>query len=470
MRFATFHRAVAVLICIAGLAGPSVAEDRVPGATEQAARRLLDEVETVYKAMPDYADHGEFGMEGFKKWESVRHQATFDRPSSLYLDCCENWIIASNGVSLTTVVPNGQRYKVSGALPSIDLRLFKEDDYGIMALGGGCCGPPTFAVFALLTEPDGVDVFLSHWGTKRLSLEGDQNIDGVRLKTILVENSREWDFRLFINEKSKLLLRIEILRHPEDPNRKPALGEVQAPAPAPAIPAGLPDPPRAERRPYTFAWTSGTISDKKPPASAFAYSPPKDFEQVDSFDGRHPATTREPVERLIGKSAPKFTLTLRDGPGGFSRLSKSDLRGKVVLLHFWLNQNALARGSVARLTEVVGGRKDGLAVVSVCQDKGLQDLTDFRRLRESAKTANLPRLPETFLRLNAIDPTKEVGDAFAVRTLPTVVLIDARGVIQKAIVGVDDHWSANLKEAVEKLLAGETLLGAPLPNLQATPP
>lgn len=460
METLSFHRAAVVLFAAVVLSGSALAQDPVAASSERAARQLLEDVEATYKAMPAYADQGEWRVQLVDGVAQGRVRTTFDRPSRLKLECDDVRFI-SDGTTLVTETEHGNEYKTTTTPATVDLRVFKNDDVWDTSFCEGRTAPPVFAVLALLCERDGVDVFLSHWGAKQLTLEGDRLIDGVTLKVILVKNTRYYDFRLFIEERSKRLLRMEITDHP--PSARDRLA-VELEGPTVAVPEAPKDDLRipVKPQPLVLVWKAGTITNRRAPAAAFTYVPQDGFLQVKSFDRKQRDGDLRPVERLVGKSASDFMLMVREGLGGTHRLTKSDLRGKVVLLHFWSTRNVSSRESLERLPAAIVGKPEGLAVVSICQDDTPQHQSELERLRAMSPGGNRPKLPETFLRLDAIDPKKEIGNSFFVSELPTVLIIDGRGVVQYVLVGYNHQWSLFVKAALQQLLAKETLLCPPV--------
>lgn len=123
--------------------------------------------------------------------------------------------------------------------------------------------------------------------------------------------------------------------------------------------------------------------------------------------------------KLLGEMAPDFTLPvmLNGEPG--SRMSLSDLRGRVVVLDFWASWCAPCRAQAPVIDRVARGR-DGKDVVFL----GVSTSGDsWANAVDFAKSENLSYA-------SVFDGESAVGNAYRIRTLPTVVIIDPEGTVR----------------------------------------
>ncbi len=122
----------------------------------------------------------------------------------------------------------------------------------------------------------------------------------------------------------------------------------------------------------------------------------------------------------VGKTAPEFSLKTLDGA---STVSLAQLRGKRVLINFWASWCTPCIEETPALIEAYRQINDpNVAFVGV----GLQD--DLANLKKFAADYGVPYLV-------VADADGAVGDAYAVRGLPTTILVDSSGVVQNIVSG-----------------------------------
>jgi peroxiredoxin len=131
---------------------------------------------------------------------------------------------------------------------------------------------------------------------------------------------------------------------------------------------------------------------------------------------------------------------LKTAAGGSLRLV--DLRGQVVLLDVWAAWCGPCRESLpayARMQRDLGAR--GFSVVAVSVDQ-----------EESAVRDVLAREPVPFAVV--LDPEGHVPAAMSVDAMPECFLIDRAGLVRLRHRGFTSGDEANLRAAIERLLAG----------------
>jgi len=127
-------------------------------------------------------------------------------------------------------------------------------------------------------------------------------------------------------------------------------------------------------------------------------------------------------------------------PVGDAPPSIAALRGRVVLLDFWATWCGPCRMLAPRLSAMQARYgAQGLRVVGVTSD--------------SAEKAALFAQRVTMRYPIAVDPNAETARAYDVSALPTLFVIDKRGVVRDVSVGYDEGREAAIESLVQQLLA-----------------
>jgi thiol-disulfide isomerase/thioredoxin len=142
------------------------------------------------------------------------------------------------------------------------------------------------------------------------------------------------------------------------------------------------------------------------------------------------------VSTLIGKAAPAWTLK---DPSG-KEISLASLRGKVVVMDFWATWCGPCRLTMPAIEAVHKAYKDkGVVIVGINSwERNPQDAVKY--MKDNGYTYAL-----------ALDGDMVAAD-YKVEGIPTLVVVDKKGVVRRAEVGYKQSLQADLSRVLDSLL------------------
>jgi thiol-disulfide isomerase/thioredoxin len=415
-------------------------------ADDPQARRTLESVAKAYRQLPAYRDRGEFRVAvsvdrgGAEQKKACR--LTLVRPNLLRVET-DPVTAVSDGKVLTTTVAATKRFATTSAPEVVNLETFRAGPLGSVLFGG-----PTerlaFILIEFLVGGEPVKSILAELDANP-RLDGERAVDGKKYPLVLLDTPQGPDYRLVVDPETNLLTAIELVFDPKD-----AAG-------------ALPGESVAVAR---IDWRSGKLDTAVAKDELVGYKPPQGYTEVRPFDQAAGAQVEVPkhrVEDLVGQQAPDFSLTVMDPAGKFQTVTRDELAGKIVLLDFWATWcgPCLAElPEIQKMIEAYAKEKKDVVIVALSQDQQPSELGEVRKLVEKTLGEKKLELTSGGVGKVALDPSGTIGDAFQVEGYPTVVILDAKGVIQAAHVGFRPDVRETLTKDVDALLEGKSLVKA----------
>ncbi|AKF11350.1 TlpA family protein disulfide reductase [Sandaracinus amylolyticus] len=146
---------------------------------------------------------------------------------------------------------------------------------------------------------------------------------------------------------------------------------------------------------------------------------------------------------LMSQPAPPLEGRIVAGEGAESedRVSLESLRGRPVILDFWASWCPPCRASIPILSRLAATHADAGLVTLGVNVEANQTRTFVERAHRALRSG-FPTLHDEHYQMQA---------AYGVESLPTLVLIDRRGVVRRVEVGVPDE--SDLDAHIRELLA-----------------
>ena len=154
-------------------------------------------------------------------------------------------------------------------------------------------------------------------------------------------------------------------------------------------------------------------------------------------------------------------MTMLDSDGKTKSVSKTDLAGKVVMIDFWATWCGpclMELPEVAKMVEAYAKEKKEVVIVALSQDRGEEKPDEVRALVEKTLADKKLVLQNAPVGQVAIDPSGAIGETFHVEGLPSVVILDPKGIVQAVHVGYSEDVREKLTRDIDTLLGGEPLV------------
>jgi thiol-disulfide isomerase/thioredoxin len=144
---------------------------------------------------------------------------------------------------------------------------------------------------------------------------------------------------------------------------------------------------------------------------------------------------------------PAPAISLAESSG--QTIELSDLRGKPVIVNLWATWCEPCLREMPSLERVQSRFGERIAVLAVSEDRGGDKTVDPFIAKLGLKSVKI-----------YIDPKSEVGHAFAVRGLPTSLLIDRNGMVLGRVEGAAEWDSPKILGVLQPLLSDDSVVKA----------
>ncbi len=384
------------------------------GSGRGSAEELLERVVTAYRGLTIYSDDGQYRLamtvNGVSKKEipSIRLRLRFQRGGGVdhkdRIDIDSSvFRLVSDGKDLAFAYKPTRRF-IRRPAPGSLREALTNTSRGVFAavIPDGPSGYPMLTLFHLLVGTDPAAAIRED--TVGLVYENETGPEAGAGKPhrLLVDQREGPDIRLIIDPATYLLQKIELVGGLES-----VFG---AQSPGMAI------------REATFVWEAGRVDTKVLPDVAFRFDD-TGLKQVDRIEYL--------ASRQLGE-APDFRLRATDGPEKVRFLTPADLAGKVAVVCFWNSSQPESLAQVRGLLEWAASRGGDrrLMTVLVNDEPGPADERGRRQSIERAFSENHLGWPQEPGIMVGLDLEHSVCHAFLIESVPTTVILDARGIIR----------------------------------------
>lgn len=183
----------------------------------------------------------------------------------------------------------------------------------------------------------------------------------------------------------------------------------------------------------------GPVVNEDIPESVFVFTPHPDMKKVEAVNFDSDSLRQE----LVGKPAPDFEVVGLDS----QPIRLADLRGRVVLLEFWATWCGPCIQAWPQLERMVQKFDPSQVVmIGVSRDAPGSEQRVQRWLLQKGIGAR-----------QVLDSEQSIGNAFRVSRIPCAVLVDAKGTVQRIVVGYSSGEAERMSSDISKLLSGRDL-------------
>ncbi|MGC8639592.1 MAG: DUF2092 domain-containing protein [Isosphaeraceae bacterium] len=260
-------------------------------------------------------------------------------------------------------------------------------------------------------------------GVKSAQYVGEEALDGVKAHHLKF-TQEQFDWEMWVAAQGDPLIRRVVLDLTKTLANSPAVAQFKN--------------QKLELSEDFKNWQINRGVDEK----TFAFQPPAGAEKVGSFMEALGGGGKEAPSPLLAKPAPEVNLKLLD-KGEFRLVDAC--KSHIVMLDFWATWCDPCVQELPILADVAAAYKDkGVTFCAINQQEKPDQIHKFLKEKKLAITV-------------ALDTEGKVGTAYQVEGIPTLVLIDRKGVVQSVHVGYSPDIKRTLGKELDALLAGKDL-------------
>ncbi len=403
---------------------PETVREVGPPAPGQDPMELLRKVVAAYKGAPGYRDKGfvEVRAEVEGQPRVLMHgdyTVYYARPNRFRLQCYNGVVVCDGEQMYGITVGLPQQVLRRPAPAGLDIAMIYSDLELARAMVDGPTRPASWMPIplVLLAAQDPLKTLL--FAAQPPRLLAPQRIDKALCDRVVLERP-DGALILWIDRADLVVRRVEF----------------------PAVPLAAMFPPQQVRNLQIVAELVEAALEPPADQQPFQFTIPEGVEVVEDL--------QPPFLRWLGQTLPNFeAVTLEGKP-----LTTQELSGKLAVIELWASWCGNCRESLPLVERVyqIYKESDQIQFWAISLDEPTVSDLDLQNVFNSLRV-NIPI---------ARDPNGTLVGSLGVSGIPTLLLVDAKGVIQYMETGVRPDLAEQLRLRIERVLAGENVYREPL--------
>ena len=403
---------------------PKTVQEVGPPASGQDPMELLRKVVAAYKAAPGYRDKGYVQVRAEVEGQprvmmKGDYMVYYARPNRFRVQCYNGVVVCDGEQMYGITVGLPQQVLRRPAPAGLDIGMIYSDMELAQAMANGPTRPASWMPIplVLLAAQDPLKTLL--YGAQPPRLLTPQRIEKALCDRVVFERP-DGALILWIDRSDWVIRRIEF----------------------PSVPLAAMFPPQQVRNLQIVAELVGAALEPPADDQPFRFTIPEGVEVVEDL--------QPPSLRWLGQTLPNFeAVTLEGKP-----LTTQELSGKLAVIELWATWCGNCRESLPLIERVHQIYKDSeqIRFWAISLDEPAVSDIDLQNVFNSLRVT----IPI------ARDPKRTLAGSLGISGIPTLLLVDAKGVIQYMETGVRPDLGEQLRLRIERVLAGESIYREPL--------